>query len=217
MQKVISSRFQEDHKMKNNKIASVIISAGYSSRMKSFKPFLKFGETTTIEKVVDTHMRAGIKDIYVVVGHRGAEVIEKLKYIRVTCVLNENYSEGMFSSIQKGVEALDESIDAFFMQPVDIPLIKEHTLEVLISEYLRSEKGIVYPTFCKQKGHPPLIDCKYNEIIRSSDREGGLKRLLAGFESDVLYVPVSDEAILRDMDTQEDYEKLCRFSSNETE
>lgn len=204
-------------------IASIIIAAGYSSRMKDFKPLLKFGGFSAVEKVIHTHKSAGIKDIYVVVGHRGHEIVEQLKLSDVTIIWNENFDEGMFSSIVKGVETLEEDLrqkaqqnllslgggrNAFFMHPVDIPLIKKQTLEVLVTEYKRQDKGIIYPVFDCRKGHPPLIDCKYNRAILASNGEGGLKRVLEGFSEDSLHVPVFDEAILKDMDTKKDYEQL---------
>lgn len=197
--------------MKNNRIASIIVAAGYSSRMGSFKPFLKFGEATAIEMVVNTYKSSGIDEIIVVTGHNGSEVAESLKALGVQCVLNENYAQGMFSSILKGMEALDINVAAFFMQPVDVPLVKKHTVEVLKNKYLECSKGIIYPNFCGKRGHPPLIACKYKQAILSNDGEGGLKRILDNFLDDSLAVPVFDEAVLMDMDTKEDYEKLLRY------
>lgn len=204
-------------------IASIIIAAGYSSRMKAFKPLLKFGDITTIEKVIHAHKSAGVKDIYVVVGHRGHEIVEQLKNYDVTIIWNEDFDKGMFSSIVKGVEALEENLkqnmkqnllssagsrNAFFMHPVDLPLIKKQTLEALMTEYKRQDKGILYPAFQLEKGHPPLIDCKYNGAILTGNGEGGLKRVLEGFLEDSLNITVFDEAILKDMDTKQDYEQL---------
>ncbi len=197
--------------MKKGKIASIIVAAGYSSRMGSFKPLLKFGTHTVVETVINTHRNAGVEDIILVVGHRGSEITERLKHSGVVCVVNENYSQGMYSSVVKGVEALDDDIETFFMQPVDIPLVKKHTLELLKNKYHECGTGILYPTFFGKQGHPPLIDCKYKHAIVNGDGERGLKRLLESFSHDALCVPVLDEAILMDMDTQEDYEKLLSY------
>lgn len=197
--------------MIRGRIASIVVAAGYSSRMHSFKPFLRFGEYTAVEMVVHTLKRSGIDDIIVVTGHRSCEVMEKLKGSGVRCVMNENYSQGMYSSVLKGLEALDEEYAAFFMQPVDVPLIKKHTLELLKSKYQESGKGVLYPVFCGKRGHPPLIDTKYKQAIIESDGEGGLKRILENFSEDSIDVPVLDEAVLMDMDTKEDYERLLKY------
>lgn len=199
--------------MRKNRIAAIIIAAGYSSRMDSFKPLLKFKDTTALERLIRTYQSAGIRDICVVVGHRREDIIDKLKGLEIDIVFNERYDEGMFTSVKKGLLALDNDIDAFFMQPVDIPLIKEKTLQLLMNCYVTVNKGVIYPTFCEKKGHPPLIDCKYNFDILNSDGEGGLKRILELFQEDSFYVPVFDNTILMDMDKKEDYEKLVDYEN----
>ena len=197
--------------MNNTSLATIIVSAGYSSRMGSFKPFLKFGEKAAIEMIIDTYKSSGINNIIVVAGYNGSEVAEKLKGSGTTFIQNDNYTEGMFTSVIKGVKALDPSVSAFFMQPVDIPLVKKYTIEVLKNTYLESDKGIIYPAFCGRLGHPPLIDCKYREAILRSNGEGGLKRILEEFSCDSINGPVFDKAVLMDMDTKEDFENLLGY------
>ena len=53
----------------NTGIAAVILSAGYSSRMKRFKPLLKIGETTAVQKLVRSVKDAGIGRIVTVTGY----------------------------------------------------------------------------------------------------------------------------------------------------
>ncbi len=197
--------------MKKGKIASIVLAAGYSSRMGIFKPLLKFGEFTAVKTVVNTHKSSGVDDIIVVTGYRGSEVMNELRDADVKCVLNENYSRGMFSSVLKGVGALDENTAAFFVQPVDVPLVKKRTIEVLKYKYLEYDKGIIYPVFCEEKGHPPLIDCKYKQAIADSNGDGGLKKILENYKDDSLDVPVFDETILMDMDTKKDYIRLLKY------
>ncbi|NMM61237.1 NTP transferase domain-containing protein [Clostridium sp. P21] len=197
--------------MKKSNLGAVVISAGYSSRMKELKPLLKFGEYTAIETVINTFRTSGIDNIIVVVGYRDNEIIEVLKNSGVKCVKNEDYSKGMYSSIVSGMEALDDKISGFFMLPVDIPLVKSQTIKILKSKYLQCDKGIIYPSFNGEIGHPPIIDCKYKPIIVSSDRSGGLKKVLEKYNEDSAKVPVFDKSILMDMDTQEDYKNLTEY------
>ena len=197
--------------MQKSDIAVLIIAAGYSSRMHEFKPLLPLGKTSALQRLIETYKTHGLNHIYVVVGHRHKEIEEVLKNENVTVVYNEAYDKGMFSSIQKGLCSIDERVSAFYMNPVDIPLITVHSLERLFEAYVREKKGVIYPTFLGHKGHPPLIDMKYKEHILSSDGEGGLKRVLEAFNEDALYVSVYDQAVLMDMDTKEDYETLCAY------
>jgi len=197
--------------MTGDRIAVIIIAAGYSSRMNGFKPLFRFKGRTALERLIDTYRGSGVVDIYIVVGYNSDEVMGQLKDPDVTWVMNESYAGGMLTSIKKGILALDKQIDAFFMQPVDIPLIKSKTLDFLTDKYYKCSRGILYPTFYGEKGHPPLISCKYNALITGSPDEGGLKRILEKYEEDSVCVPVCDKAILMDMDKAEDYENLLAY------
>ncbi len=117
----------------------------------------------------------------------------------------------MYSSVLKGIEALNDGIEAFFVMPVDIPLVKKHTLDLMKRKYKESGKGILYPVYGGKRGHPPLIDIKYRQAILSSPGEGGLERVLESFSEDSMNVNVFDAAVIMDMDKKEDYEELLSY------
>lgn len=193
--------------------AAIILAAGYSSRMGAFKPLLKFEEYTALETIINAFTTSRVCNIIVVVGHRGKEVMDVLKGSQVKCIENKDYSQGMYSSVLKGIEVLNEDVNAFFMLPVDIPLVKVHTIETLKNQYLCCDKGIIYPTFNGRRGHPPLIDCKYKDIIVKTNEDGGLRNVLSKFDEDSLNVPVFDKFTIMDMDTKEDYIELLKYSN----
>lgn len=197
--------------MMDKNIAAVIVSGGYSSRMGNFKPLLEFGNKSAIQIIADTYKNSGINNIIVVTGYRRGEIEEVFKGTGVKCIYNENYANGMFTSVREGVKVLEDNVSAFFMHPVDIPLIKQHTIEVLKDIYSVCGKGIIHPHFCGRVGHPPLIDCKYKNAILSSSGEGGLRRIIEEYSYDSAYAHVLDKAVVMDMDTKEDYEEMLKY------
>lgn len=199
--------------MKKNKIGAIIIAAGYSSRMDGFKPLLKFGNQTAVERVVATHQLAGVDQIILVLGHRADEIRPFFKDKPLDLVINEKFAEGMYTSIVKGITQLNEEIDAFFIHPADIPLVKPETVKYLMEISDESCKGIIYPCFLGERGHPPLIHKKYQNPILENKKDGGLKLLLALYEADAVDLPLTDEAILMDMDTRADYEALLAHNA----
>ena len=56
--------------MKPQKVSAVILAAGFSSRLKDFKPLLLLGEMTLLERAIRLFHQNGIRDTQVVVGHR---------------------------------------------------------------------------------------------------------------------------------------------------
>lgn len=194
--------------MSSKKFSSIILSAGFSSRMGDFKPLLRFGSATILEYVIELFSDAGIKDISVVTGYKSDELTEILKSKKVSFIHNPDYEQGMFSSVKAGVSSLNKC-DAFFVLPVDIPLIRHHTIKSLMNAYSKDNPDIVYPVFQNKRGHPPLISNRITNNILQYKGEGGLGGLLKQF-TNVIDHRVPDNGILLDCDTPEDYEYLSK-------
>jgi CTP:molybdopterin cytidylyltransferase MocA len=200
--------------MKPQKVTAVILAAGLSLRMKDFKPLLLLGGITILERAVRLFHQNRIKDIQVVVGHRSEDLLPLLQSCGANWVVNESYREGMFSSVIAGISRLEAGRDAFFLLPVDIPLVRPQTIPDLLNSYPETGKHILYPTFQGRRGHPPLIDAAFAEEIRLWKGEGGLRSFLRQYDAQALEVEVADEFILSDVDTTADYRKLASRYAN---
>lgn len=195
----------------NESISAIILAAGYSSRMGDFKPLLQLGTDRAIEHAIRCFQRAGISDVRVVTGFRADEVVEAVKPLGVSIVFNPDFAQGMYTSIQAGVRSLEPGVQAFFMLPVDIPLIHHTTVEKIIDCSRQCRYGVIYPVFNGKRGHPPLITTRYKkEIIHGACQEG-LRGLLNLHEHEAFNIDVEDETVLLDMDTPEDYHKLQSY------
>lgn len=192
-------------------LAAIIVAAGYSFRMKRFKPLLPLGGSTVLEQAVHRFLDRGIKDIRVVVGHRANELLPILDRLGVQTIVNTNFSEGMFSSVIAGVRSLPPEVLGFFLLPVDNPMVKSHTLKALQNSFFATKCGIIYPSYQGVRGHPPLISSRYVNEVLAWNQPGGMRALLEQHEQDALDVEVVDPGILLDMDTQEDYDKMLKY------
>jgi putative nucleotidyltransferase with HDIG domain len=189
-------------------ISAIILSAGFSSRMAEFKPLLPFGDGTVLERDVSLFHDAGIDDVRVVIGHRAAELLPLLERLNTLPVMNERYHDGMFSSVRAGVENLGTDIEAFFLLPVDIPLVRPATVQLLAERYRAGTGNVIYPAFYGKRGHPPLIPAHYRQEILNWHGEGGLKSFLSRHEAEAVNIDTEDENILLDMDTLAEYDRL---------
>lgn len=201
--------------MTHENIRAIILSAGISSRMRGdFKPLLSLGQKTLLERSIRLFQAAGIPDIRVVVGHRHEELLPLLRQKEIPRIVNHQYAEGMFSSVLTGVRSLDADHQAFFILPVDIPLIRPRTVADLLAKYQEtlaenpSARPILYPGFQGKRGHPPLISSAYAKAILRWKGDGGLRGFLEQHEDAATDVVVADECILSDMDTPADYQRL---------
>ncbi|MBF0549149.1 MAG: nucleotidyltransferase family protein [Deltaproteobacteria bacterium] len=195
----------------NKGIAALILAAGYSSRMGALKPLLPLGQSTALEEGVRRFRRAGIADIRVVTGHRAGEIAPVLDRLGVRQVFNPEYDKGMFSSIRAGLGTFGPDTEAFFLLPVDIPLIRPGTIAALVQAHSRHQVDVIYPCFEGRRGHPPLISMSCVADL-PPDQAGGLRAFLAQHDGPVLDLEVLDEFILNDFDTPEDYHRLQLIS-----
>jgi molybdenum cofactor cytidylyltransferase len=189
--------------------SALVLSAGSSERMGDFKPLMTLGGRTILERAIRLFQSAGIRRIYVVVGHRAAELTPMVERLGARAVVNARYSEGMYSSVKAGASLLKESTESFFTLPVDIPLVRTATVLELLNACPAGGSAICYPTFGGRRGHPPLIGCRHLPAILDYGGDGGLTALLKKLEQHSVNVPVSDEFIHADMDRPEDYLRLA--------
>ncbi len=201
---------------KSPRIVALVLAAGYSSRMRSFKPLAPLGTSTLVEVAVTRFLRAGIADVRVVVGHRADELTPVLDPLGIDWIFNEQYDRGMFSSVLTGLKSFEPEVEAFFFLPCDIPLVNPETIRALLSVYNPDDPKIIYPRFNGERGHPPLIPAAYFKEDLSPDYPGGLRALLGRYEPNAVDLDVADENILLDCDTPSDYRILVEIWSKES-
>lgn len=189
---------------------TIVLAGGLSSRMKDqFKPLLPLGETTITGHIISTFQSVGA-DVFLIVGHRQEEIRASLKTQDVTVIYNPDYEKGMFSSIQTGIRKLCMEHRAFFILPVDIPLVRPATIKRIMDTAAEYPDNIIYPTFTGKRGHPPLIPSKLIPDILGWRKNGGLKAVLKAKEKLALDITVPDSNILFDVDTPDDYATLLK-------
>jgi molybdenum cofactor cytidylyltransferase len=186
---------------------AIILAAGESKRMGFPKLLLTFDGRTMIENVIGNVNESKVAKIIVVLGAYREALIELIGNLPVTYCYNDNYKEGMLSSVQCGFRNIHSDYNAVLVFQGDQPLITPNTINTVIDTYLSSGKGIVIPVYKNKRGHPILIDMKYKNEIERLCSDNGLHSLSNKFPDDVQEVETSDSGILRDFDTYEEYMK----------
>ena len=194
----------------HHRLSALILAAGLSSRMGRFKPLLPLGERCVVERVIDLFRSTGVEEICVVVGHRAEALRPRLEAAGVTIAENPRYKAGMFSSVQAGLTRIDPRSQGFFLLPVDIPLVRPATLDLLMRAFpdRPSPHATIHPVFDGRRGHPPLIPAELIPAIRNHDGAGGLRTILEAPAAQAVEVEVPDRFIHLDMDLPERYEAI---------
>ena len=188
-------------------IWAIILAAGESKRMGSPKMILPYEGKTIIEKVIENVLCSGVEKTVVVLGANKKEIMEVIGKYPVMHCYNDNYKQGMLSSVKCGFKFLPPDFRAAMVFLGDQPMAETSVMNLVIETYDRSGKGIVIPVYKRKRGHPILIDKKYRDEILSLDEPDGLRGLLRKHPDDLLEIETDNESILKDIDTQDDY--LC--------
>lgn len=191
-------------------ISAVILAAGFSRRMGSFKPLMDLGGQTLLDRVVSLYRNAGVADIRVVTGFRSQAVRCAAASQAVRVIHNPAHDQGMFSSVKAGVASLAPDVRFFFVHPVDIALVRPHTIDRTMAAAGGRAPSVVYPCFDGRRGHPPLVQGRLRNAILDHDGQGGLRGLLERFDATARQIQVADEGVLLDLDTPDDVQRLSR-------
>lgn len=187
------------------KFWAIVLAAGESKRMGSPKMLLDFGGVTMLERVIENITNSKISDTIVVLGAERDKLTEIIERMPVSHCFNENYREGMLSSVKCGFRNVPADTDAVLVFQGDQPFISPEVINSVIEKYLSSDFGLVMPVFNGKRGHPLLIDSRYFNEIELLDSSEGLRSLARRNSEDVLEVNTNQPGILRDFDTYAEY------------
>ena len=142
--------------MSDNAIFAIVLAAGSSTR---------FGRTKQLEPFEGVSLAAGaLRKAEAVCGKRSVLVTGKdWQEVATTCeplagyfVINNDYEQGLASSIACGVRAVAEGADAILLMLADLPLVTTEHLTNLVNAWAKSPQTIVASAFEDTLG-PPIV------------------------------------------------------------
>jgi CTP:molybdopterin cytidylyltransferase MocA len=185
--------------------------------MGAFKPLLPIRGKPMIAHTADVFLRAGVKDLYVVVGKLGEDVIQALSGYHAEFLWNHDFAQTeMFASVQLGLRAIRETgnFDAAFLLPGDMPAVEPQVLCALLDALETNDYDVVFPSDGARRLHPPLIRASAFDALIDYSGEDGLRGAFRTLGACVGYVVTSEAGCAIDVDTPEDYERARAFFEN---
>jgi len=125
-------------------IAGVILAAGDSSRMGFPKQLAEYKGKTILETVVDT-VTSKFEEAVVVLGHENDTITEKLDFKDSTILINENWEEGIVSSIRTALFYLSENkeIESAMIFMADQPSVNNKIIDKLIKTKKKEDEVVI--------------------------------------------------------------------------
>lgn len=185
------------------RIAAIVLAAGESRRMgPTNKLTVAVEGIPMVARVVEALEKSRAERIVVVTGHEAVRIREALESHDVELVHNEDYAEGIASSIRTGVDALGEDVDGALIALADMPWVSAEVLDRLIDAFTSDgDLSIFIPVFGRKQGNPVLWSAEhFPELLALSGDVGG-KVIWRRRSEAICYVDVGSAAINIDVDT----------------
>ena len=184
-------------------IGAIVLAAGSSSRMGRPKFAMTVGVRgpTFLDAILATLEVSGVSAVRVVVppGHERRDSRD---------VANPDPAAGMLSSVQCGVRALPDGLEAVLVWPVDHPLVERGTVVAMVAAFRAGDPPIVVPTHDGRRGHPVLFAARLLPELLTADPSRGAVAVVKAHD-DRLELAVDDPGILLDIDTPDDHARHC--------
>jgi len=187
-------------------MSALLLAAGEAKRMGRPKLLLPLGDRTIFEVSLGNLVRSRVDEVIVVLGHRADDFLPLIRGKKVKAVINPHYSQGMSTSLRRGLDAVASESQGLMIALADQPFIPPEVIDLLIEAFLKGERGIVLPTWRGRRGHPVILSLsRYGEELRGLTGDKGAREILERHKEDILEVEVECRGVIEDIDDEAQY------------
>ena len=197
--------------MRKDKIGIIILAAGESKRLGRAKQLLEIQGKTLIERIIETALKTNFQTT-IVLGAKAEKIQPKIEKMSVEIVVNENWQNGMSSSIVCGLSKLLETqkdLSAIVILLCDQPFVSTEAILQLIEKQRLAQKKIVASEYENTFGVPALFTKEIFDELLNLDKKVGAKSIIKKYaETDLAKISVPEAEF--DIDTEEDFREIAK-------
>ena len=189
-------------------IAGIVLAAGGSSRFGTVKQLLPWGKGTCLEACLRTAEMAGLAPIVAVLGSQYERIMRDTRFGSARAVINAEWEKGQATSLKAGLQALPDGLFGAVFLLADQPQISV-TLVSAIMELAWKRDAVVVPVINDRRANPVFFPARAFPVLRHIEGDRGGRAVMSEFQTVLL--PWLDEDMALDLDTRQDYDRLCQI------
>ena len=137
-------------------VAGVILAAGEARRFGAQKLLAPLDGRALVQHVIRAANGSSLSDVVIVVG-ADADRIVRIAMGRARVVRNPDYATGQASSVQAGLRALTDEIDAAVVLLGDVPGVTSALVDALIAKQRETSAPAVISRWGDRRVPPALL------------------------------------------------------------
>jgi molybdenum cofactor cytidylyltransferase len=199
-------------------LAAVVLAAGASERMGRPKALLDFRGRPFLVRILQALEALDVRPRLVVLGPDAPRIRPSIAAHECVIVEHPDPAAGPIGSLRAALTALETVRPTGILAwPVDLPHVRVATVERLLEAHRRGGAPAVVPSFAGRRGQPVIwSQGLFTEVATSKAATlHGPWAILVGHEGQLATVPVDDPAVIDDVNTPEDYERLVRETNRD--
>lgn len=189
-----------------NKCVTLILSAGYSTRMRGDDKLLeKIDDISQIYRIAKAAVTNGITYMTLPTIDHPRE--RALSGLAVQKIFLNNKNTGMGASIAEGVKYIQDNesnVTGIIIIPADMPLIDSATIKAFHGAHSKYPGSIIQAADDKGAGHPVLFPGRYFKNLMLLKKETGGKDIIKGSKN-IKILKFEGKVATLDLDTPEDW------------
>lgn len=189
-------------------VFAVVLAAGRASRFGSTKQLAELHGQALVRRALDSAVDACGNNTALVVGHDWQAVVKACEPLRGYLIVNDNYTDGLGTSIAQAARSIRHTADAVIILLADQPLITADHLRALCTAWSGTDDEIVATKFAEVIGTPALFPRGCFEDLALLDSDAGGQKLLSDERFRVTTINFGPAA--EDVDTPDDLKRIAR-------
>jgi molybdenum cofactor cytidylyltransferase len=201
---------REEPAAEGRRVAAVILAAGRSTRMGGPNKLLaEIRGRPLVRMAAEEALASRARPVIVVTGHERDKIERALAGLDVKCVHNPDFENGLSTSVKAGLAAVPDDVDGAVICLGDMPQVSAQLIDKLVAAFDPARGAlVVMPTIDGKRGNPVVWSRRFFPELMALEGDVGARHLIGRYAEAVTEVPVTDQAVLIDVDTPETLDKV---------